>query len=289
MAKITALSSLGWANYTLYEALPRMAARGFKRVEIASFGTYCFHFNYGSPTPAELRLMLDNLGLQPICLNYFTDFHNAWAEAEIAPFIDEWIRKIQQLGTVGIPMITMEFGGRNERQDQEQQLSNAVKAYNRIGNIAEKYNVRMLLEVPHLYGLMPRPEQVLWVFDRLESPNIGALVDSSHWGIIGYDLDDFFSALGDRLWHIHLRDSDGSDTADLKQKLELTPGDGVVDFKKFAEVLDKCKYKGDVSIEFEYRDMTLDAIEQEYDRGLEYLKNNGWELPESVLRNSVKA
>ena len=33
----------------------------------------------------------------------------------------------------------------------------------------------MLLEVPHLYGLMPRTEQVLWVFDRLESSNIGAL------------------------------------------------------------------------------------------------------------------
>ena len=51
MANVTALSSLGWANYTLYEALPRMAARGFNRVEIASFGSYCFHFNFGSPTP----------------------------------------------------------------------------------------------------------------------------------------------------------------------------------------------------------------------------------------------
>ncbi len=51
MARITTISSLGWAHYTLYEALPRMAARGFKKIEIASFNTYCFHFNYGSPTP----------------------------------------------------------------------------------------------------------------------------------------------------------------------------------------------------------------------------------------------
>ena len=35
-----------------------MAARGFKRVEMASFDTFCFHFNYGSPTPTELKVML---------------------------------------------------------------------------------------------------------------------------------------------------------------------------------------------------------------------------------------
>ena len=68
MAKVTAISSLGWAHYSLYEALPRMAARGFSRIEIASFKSYSFHFNYGSPTPSELRKMLDDLGLKPIVL-----------------------------------------------------------------------------------------------------------------------------------------------------------------------------------------------------------------------------
>ena len=33
MAKVTTISSLGWAHYTLYEALPRMAARGFKKAK----------------------------------------------------------------------------------------------------------------------------------------------------------------------------------------------------------------------------------------------------------------
>lgn len=279
MAKITAISSLAWSHYTLYEALPKIAARGFKRVEIASFGTYCFHFNFGSPTPVELKRMLDDFGLEPICLNYFTDFHNAWIPQEIDKFIQEWEKKLIQLGQVGIPMMTMNFGVRNNRPDQEYQLSNAVKAYNQVGKSASKYGIRMLLEVPHLYGLMSRTEQVLWVLKRLDTPNIGALVDSSHWGIIDYDLDNFFSSLGDQLWHIHLRDSDGDDTADLKQNLELTPGAGKVDFKKFAQALDRVSYSGDVTAEFEYRDMTLDEIEQQYDKGLLYLKNVGWEIP----------
>ncbi len=284
MAKVTAISSLGWAHYTLYEALPRMAARGFKRIEIASFSEYCFHFNFGSPTPRELRKMLDDLGLTPVGLNFFAGFHQAWVPEEIDVFVEEWTRKIVQLGEVGIPMMTMSFGARNDRNDQEHQLANAVKAYDRVGEIAAKYGVKMLLEIPHLYGIMNRPEQVLWVFDHLSSSNVGALVDCSHWGIIGYDIDKFFSALGDRLWHIHLRDSKGPDTADNKQQLELTPGDGTVDFKKLGQALDKANYKGDVSLEFEYRDMTLDAIEREYDRGLKYLEKVGWELPAGVKR-----
>jgi sugar phosphate isomerase/epimerase len=284
MAKITAISSLGWANYTLYEALPRMAAFGFRRAEIASFGMYCFHFNFGNPTPDELKKMLDDHGLEPICLNYYTDFHNAWIPEEVDVFVEEWEKKIAQLGQVGIPMMTMGFGVRNDRPDQEYQLANAVKGYNRVGEIASRYGVRMLLEVPHLYGLMPRTEQVLWIIDRLESSNIGALVDSSHWGIIGYDLDDFLTALGSRLWHIHLRDSEGPDTADRKQRLELTPGAGKVDFKKFGLTLDKLNYKGDVTVEFEYRDMTFKNIDDEYRKGLRYLKSAGWELPSEVVR-----
>jgi sugar phosphate isomerase/epimerase len=64
----------------------------------------------------------------------------------------------------------------------------------------------------------------------------------------------------------------------------LTPGDGTVDFDRFARALDQAGYRGDVSIEFEYRDMTLEAIEREYDRGLAYLANHGWKLPDATRR-----
>ena len=262
-----------------------MAARGFKRIEIASFGEYCFHFNFGSPAPGELKKMLDELNLTPVALNFFINVHQAWVPEQINGFAEEWRRKIAQLGEVGIGMITMSFGRRNDRDDQEYQLGNAVKAYDMVARIAEPYGVRLLLEVPHLYGLMPRTEQVLWVFERLDSSNIGALIDSSHWGIIGYDIDAFIAVLGQRLWHVHLRDSAGPDTADMKQLLELTPGDGEVDFRKFGEALDKAGYDADVTIEFEYRDMTLPAIEQEFNKGLAYLESVGWQLPEGVRKD----
>lgn len=282
MARITAISTLGWAHYTLYEALPRIMARGFRQVEICSFDSYCFHFNYGSPTVSELKVMLADFNLTPIVMHLSRGKHNAWDPSDMERFVSKWERKMAQLPELGISMMSMVFGERNDRDDQERQLANAVKAYDQVARTAKALGIRMLLEVPHLYTIMPGTEQVFWIFERLESDNIGALVDSSHWGIIGYDIDDFFSRLGDRLWHIHLRDSRGTDSADRKQELELTPGDGTVDYSRFSDALDRAGYRGDVSLEFEYRDMTLDAIENEYDKGLAHLRKCGWKLPDTV-------
>lgn len=207
MARVTAISSLGWAHYTLYEALPRIARRGFRRVEIASFLSYCFHFNFGSPTPAELRKMLSDLDLTPIVLNFFYRPCEAWRRDEVESFVCETTRKLQQLGDAGIPMMATNFGWKNDRPDQELQLRHAVTAYNQLGKVAERLGVRLLLEVPHLYSIMRDAEKSLWVFNRLETDAVGALLDTTHWYGIGYDLETFLSALGTRLWHIHLRDA----------------------------------------------------------------------------------
>lgn len=57
----------------------------------------------------------------------------------------------------------------------------------------------MLLKVSDWYSIMPGVEEVIWVLDRLDSPDIGVLVNSSRWGIIGYAVDAFFSDPGERL------------------------------------------------------------------------------------------
>jgi len=95
MAKVTSVSSLGWAHYTLYEALPRIANRGFQRIEIASFGSYSFHFNFGTPEPLELKKMLKCHGLRRVCLNFRGGPRFACKLDEVRQFIDVSRRKIK--------------------------------------------------------------------------------------------------------------------------------------------------------------------------------------------------
>lgn len=283
MAKITAISSLTWSNYTLYEILPRIADRGFKRIDIASFyRADTVHFNFGSPTPAELNKMLKDLDLTPICLNWHCGNFEPWDPKEIDIFVERNTRKLKQLPEVGIPMMTMTFGRRNERQDQEAQLWNCVKAYDRVAEIAEQYGVQMVVELPHVYMVPYTAEKACWVFEHVTNDKIGLVIDSSHWGIVGYNLEEYLDKLGDRLAHVHLRDAQGVDTADFKQDLILTPGKGKVDFKRFGKALDDIGYNGDITAEFEYRDLTFEQIEDEIDFGFKYLVDCGWQIPEGV-------
>jgi len=94
MPTVTATSSIAYAHYTLFEALPRQAARGFKRIEIGSFGSYCYHFNNGSPRPAELRSMLAGYGLTPIALNWNSGIGRSNEDAAITEWLEAYKVKI---------------------------------------------------------------------------------------------------------------------------------------------------------------------------------------------------
>lgn len=282
MARITAISTLGWAHYTLYQALPGIKKMGFKNVEIASFCKYAFHFNYGSPTVSELKNMAKELDLRFIHMHYSPDRYYGWERNFEEKFYNDCEKKLKQLPELGIKKMTMVSVERNDRDDLDMQFDRLVLLYDDIAEMAKKYGVMMIIEVPHLYSIMYKPELVFRVLDKLKSDNIGVLVDSSHWGIIRYDINEYLEKIGKRLQHVHLRDSKGDDTGDRKQMLEFTPGDGNVDFAGFGEALDRIGYHGDVSIEFEYRGYTLDQIEDEYMRGFSHLKKCGWIFPEEV-------
>jgi len=295
MARVTAMSSIGYAFYTLYEALPRMAARGFKRVEIGSFGDYCYHFNFGSPSPSELRSMLSDLGLTPIALNWSPAVATTYDRASVDGWLDAFDRKMDHALEVGIPMMTMHFGMKGQGMQVADQRRMAAETYREMAERALSRGMKMLLELPHLYLVHDSCEPVHELLESLDLPNVGLLLDSSHWGVIGYDLEAFVARVGPRLWHIHLRDStpDATPEQDRKFKrpaivgrsrynLTLTPGLGGVDFARLGAALDASGYRGDVTTEFEYFDMPLDEIERQYDAGLAHLRACGWTLPASV-------
>lgn len=295
MAAVTTMSSIAYAHYTLYEALPRIARRGFKQIEIGSFGDYCYHFNYGSPTAPQLKGMLADHGLEPIALNWSPALTHDNDPSAGRKWLDAYKRKMNDALEVGIPMMLMHFGGINDRNDQEAQHKTVARAYRDLAEHALSCQMKMLLELPHLHLIHHTVPSVQRLLADLDLPNVGILLDASHWGVIGYDLDEYLHLLGDRLWHIHLRDASPHADPERDRKfvrppllgtrpfnLTLTPGMGKVDFAHLNRALDRIGYQGDVTTEFEYFDMTLDEIERQYDAGLAHLRVCGWELPAAV-------
>lgn len=291
MATVTATSSIAYARYSFFDALPRQAARGFRKIEIGSFGNYCYHFNNGSPRPSELKAMLAEYALTPIALNWSASIGRTYEAADIARWLEGYKHKIGHALEAGIPMMTMHFGRRVDGVDVTECRKMATDVYAQLAEYAAQQGMVMLLEQPHMFLVHDDCESVIQLLDDLDYDNVGLLIDSSHWGVIRYDLNAFLDRIGDRLRHIHLRDSLPVSTPELDGKfknpslfpvppyiLTLTPGLGAVDFAAFGASLDRIGYNGDITAEFEYFDMPLDEIEGQYDAGLAHLKACGWEL-----------
>lgn len=286
MATVTACSTLGYAGFDLGFALNRIAARGFRKVEIAEMDTYCRHLPYRQVDISQVKDLLAASGLTPVAINTtcprmidhnrrVTPDTERGYEDDVAEFA-QWY--FEAARTLGVDIVTFPIGLRVSEGDWSAKARRAVPLYRRLADLAQDCGVTVHLEVPHLYQLTDTVEHVRAIFSELDHPAVAATVDASHWGIIRYDLNSFFRFLGPRLRHAHLRDSAGADTKDFKQNLELTPGRGTVDFAAFGAALDRMNYRGEVSLESEYRHTNAANIESEHDFAIQSLRHANWQV-----------
>ena len=182
----------------------------------------------------------------------------------------------------GIPLVCLEGGCRVAPRDQTRVLKAAAEVIDDMAEYAGKVGVRIMLEMPHVWQVYCDEDRSREMLSYLNSGNVGVLVDSTHWHTSHYDIDDYVRFLGDRLWHVHLRDAAGKDSPAGDYQLEKTPGRGEVDFRLLGDTLDKYGYGGHVTLETEYknyRDIAEVDVENRY--ALAHLKKVGWEVPEA--------
>jgi sugar phosphate isomerase/epimerase len=297
MAKVTALSTLTYADYPLGVALERIRARGFRTVDVAHMGYYCQHFPLGAAETEGLRGLLRAVFLQPIALNFYAGErdpnrpnpprpprapHKLNLPDEAEHYVGTLRQVIRQCRSLGIPLLMVHPGRRSEEPDRRAEVEAAARIISALGDEAFANGLRLTLEVPHCFSLLNNLDRVEEMFGLLTSSHVGAAVDTSHWAVLGYDLDDLWRIVGARLWHVHLRDGAGPDTADFRQQLELTPGRGAADFRRFGAWLDRHGFRGNVTAELEYVGRSLDAIEGEIDFAFRHLARCGWEFQPTV-------
>ena len=287
MAKVTACSTLVYTESTIEEAVKRISFHGFEKLEIASLASYCKHFTEDDDTTNRIKKLLLQYNLTPIVLNYSTNRSdgyryklNIWEEVQIVE--RKLIKILNSAAALGIPLVNIGAGQRNDTKSRRNEMEKAAEVINRMAEYAKKLGIMLTLEAPHCWLLYNDLDRTQEMFSLITSDNVGVIMDSSHWGVLKYDIDSYMSIVGNRLCHVHLRDAAGIDTGDFKQKLEITPGKGEVDFERFGWYLDKYNYSGDVSIEFEYKNTGVNEVEVELAAGIEYLKKCGWEFSERV-------
>jgi len=312
MPVITACSTLAFSLSSLETALRHISGYGFSKVEISDQVTHSKHFQEDSVDPYAVKKLLDKYFLKPVCANVaicivhdkivhevvnpeggsssaeteeiqkakqYLSSHKLHKPEDTRDFDKRVVRLIDNAAITGIPQVCVHTGRRLEVEDLDAEIIAGAEAIDRAAEYARRKNIRVLVEMPHVWNIYSDMEKTLRVFSLMKSDNAGVLIDSTHWHTSGYNLEEYVSVLGDRLWHIHLRDAAGQDGSSRGYELEKTPGRGEVNFAYLGEILDKYGYTGEVTLETEYKNYSNpEEVDAENFFALEYLKTVGWEV-----------
>ena len=313
MATVTAASTLAFSLSPLDVALAHIAAYGFPKVELSDQITHSQHYGTDSVDPLAVKRCLDRYSLEPVavnaCMSGVRDT-GRWAQPEIpveqqsgseteeireakkkvvflklhdseqaAFYIERGRRLIDKAKVTGIPKVCLQAGRRKQIECVDDELKAAAEVIDGLAVYAKSCGIKILMEMPHVWDLYYDVEKSKRMLSLLRSDNIGVLIDATNWHTSGYDIDDYVRFLGDRLWHIHLRDAAGRDTPDGDYKLEKTPGRGEVDFGLLGETLDEYGYQGEVTLETEYKNYSSpEEVDAENRFALAHLKSVGWDI-----------
>jgi len=147
-----------------------------------------------------------------------------------------------------------------EGQTHERSMEYLVEAIRACAAAAAGTGVRFALEPMNRYetDLIHTARQGLDLIERVGADNFGLLLDTFHMNIEEALIEDSIRAVGDRIFHFHVADSN-----------RWHPGAGHLDFRRILEVLRGTGYQGFVSGEF----MPLPDADAAAERGIAHLKS----------------
>ena len=146
-----------------------------------------------------------------------------------------------------------------EGQTHEKSMEYLVEAIQACAAAAAGTGVRFALEPMNRYetDLIHSATQGLDLIERVGADNFGLLLDTFHMNIEEAEIEDSIRAVGDRIFHFHVADSN-----------RWHPGAGHLDFRSILDVLGSTGYDGFVSGEF----MPLPDADTAAERGFAFLR-----------------
>lgn len=247
------------------EALKRIASLGFRAVELIAWRRETLDKYYTPQRIQELRLLLDDLGLE---LSEFVSTPPGAANPDPAKrkaAVEHFKHLVEvgvELGTnmvnnvspmpleIQFPRIvdkhlrqewTLDFPtGANWQQNWDDYVD-TVRAF---CDICEDANVRYALE-PHPYRWMRNAASMMRLMDHVNSPALGMNFDPSHLFPMGEISEQVVYEVGSKIFHCHFSDNDGT------SNVHWRVGKGKINWKGVLKALQDVDYDGVISIELE--------------------------------------
>lgn len=252
-----AFSTNAYLNYSFPEAVRRLAALGYKGVEIMADVPHAWPAFLLDEQKQALRDALKKNDLAVSNVNAFMMhaindprqryWHPSWIEPD--PHyrrirVEHTKRCLTLARELGAACITTEPGGPVEPgASWSQALALFVEEIKPVAEHAENEGVLLLVE-PEPGLLLETMDQFLEFRRHIDSPAVGLNFDIGHAFCVGDEPSTTIPRLAEHIRHIHLED-----IAITRVHQHLVPGDGAIDFAATLRAIRSIDYQGWVTIE----------------------------------------
>ena len=239
---------LGGAD--LQSALRRIAAAQFEQVEVLAEPP---HLSPGLHDTSQVKSWLDDFGLQArVGHGIFSDGRpncGVLDESKRRESVKHIAACFEPLVAIGAEFVVLHPTGYslNDFTDQRrpQVVSQVVKSMTEMAKIAEETGIKLAWEnLPHRNTARPLHDmrELRSLIDPMPD-HVGLCLDTTHALISGHDPLAQLDIASDRLFCLHLHDSNGQDDC------HWVPGRGIIDWKPFIKRLGERGFSGTRTIE----------------------------------------
>ena len=252
-------SSISFRHLPLDEALSTIAGLGFEEIDLGALPGVCDHvpFTLTADDAGRVAEAVAAAGLRVRSVNGDIGDLNVPLDAEAQSA--RWAHLDALLAltkTVGAAALVLPCGALNHEpvRTLEEDLDLVAAQLVAAGERAAEVGVGLWTESLHFYRLCSTLERALALAARLEGSRVRHVVDLSHVVASGGRPEDASAGLAGsdgqtRIAHVHLRDA-------VPGNINLSIGNGSVDFAGALAALRSAGFEGHFSLELEAHDLT---------------------------------
>ncbi len=246
-------STNAYVNYSVLEALERIAALGFKGVEIMCDRPHLYPPDFAGNALAAIKSILETRHLRVTNLNSFTLFAvgdtylPSWIEPDPerrAIRVRHTLECLEVARALGAENISIPPGGPLENGMRRTEAFRLFYAgLDQVMPTAEEMGIKVLVE-PEPDLLMERTSEFKPFIREIRSPMIGLNFDIGHFFCAGEDPTAALEELFEWVGHMHVED-----IAATREHIHLIAGQGAIDFAAVFGAMARLGYDGDISLE----------------------------------------
>ena len=250
----------------LEDALDRVVAHGFKRLDLAVLPGHCDHVDVLDLTEERTRALCEAFRGRGLTVSS-VNLHPGNMAAPAFDLAERRIHATIELARrVGARVLTLPCGPAVPPEGWEEAAGVVAARVRALLAPAERAGLTLSLEAPHFHALAEDVAQASRLFELVGDSRLACTLDTSHVQRGNrVPLAESLLRLGAPIAHVHLRDT-------LRGEITVTPGKGDCDYLPFLRALQQRGYAGDLNFELEYESASQEQIEQELSFAREHLR-----------------